>query len=263
MTKAHSPISWVNEPSTDTPINASNLNQMDNTIGVLDDRIITLDSNKATKTEVSTLISSITFDEDTGIFTFTRKNGSTFTIDTKLEKLAINFSYDETNERLVITLIDGTVQYVDISSLIRLQEFVDSDTIAFTVTSKSVTANIKANSITDEMLESGYLGQITTQAETATENATISISYAVGGTGSREGEDTDNAKYYSQVASNLISDANATLVEANKTLEEVNKKVVDTTFTVNVDTGNLEYESPNYNFTVDESTGNLNWEVAE
>lgn len=261
MTKAHSPISWVNEPQTDTPINATNLNKMDNTIGIIDDRVIILDSTKATKTEVSTLIASVSFNEDTGIFTFTKKNGSTFTIDTKLEKLAINFAYDQTNERLVITLDDGTKQYVDISALIRLQEFVDSDTIAFTVTSSTVTAKIKANSITDEMIESGYLGKVQSYSESAEENATLSISYAVGGTGSRDGEDTDNSKYYSEVASGLVNDAKATLAEANATLETLNKKVAETTFNVNWETGELEYTSPSYTFTINKKTGNLEYEL--
>ena len=66
MNKAHSAVGWVNEPATDSPLNATNLNKMDNTIGVLDDRIITLDTTKATKTEVSTLFSDVSFNEDTG-----------------------------------------------------------------------------------------------------------------------------------------------------------------------------------------------------
>lgn len=262
MVKAHSAISWVNEPNTDTPINATHLNKMDNAIGVIDDRVITLDSTKATKTEVSTLVSEIQWDETNSIITFVKKNGSTFSVDLALEKLAVNLGYDEENEQLVLYLSDGTKQYVDISALIRLQEFVDSDTIAWTVTSKTVTATIKNNSITDEMIESGYLGKVQSYSETAEDNATLSISYAVGGTGSRDGEDTDNSKYYSEVASGLVDEAKATLAEANKTLEEVNKKVTETTFHVNLETGNLEYESPNYDFTVDESNGNLNWEVA-
>lgn len=256
MVKAHSPISWVNEPSTDTPINASNLNKMDNTIGVLDDRIITLDSTRATKTEVSTLISSIAFNEDTGIFTFTRKNGSTFTIDTKLEKLAINFSYDETNERLVITLIDGTVQYVDISSLIRLQEFVDSDTIAFTVTSKSVTARIKDNSITDEMLESNFLGQIQLSVETAANSATSARTSAENASASAA-----TALGYAQRAETAEENSN-TILELNQGIrEEINEFVQGAMFTLNTETGELEYSSPKYIFNINTSTGNLEYEV--
>lgn len=215
MVKAHSSIGWKNDPSTDTPVNETNLNQMDNTIGVLDDRIIVLDSTKATKTEVSTLIANISFDENTGIFTFTKKNGSTFTVDTKLEKLAVNFAYDETNERLVITLSDGTVQYVDISSLIRLQEFVDSDTIAFTVTNNSVTARIKENSITDEMLESGYLGQIKLEVETVEEsaaNAKVS---------------EENAKVSELNAKASEENAKASEIEANNLAQEIKSKVSD------------------------------------
>lgn len=268
-TKAHSPINWENSPSIATPLNEDNLNKMDSTIGILDDRIVMLESTKATKTEISTLFKSVILDSVTGIITFTRYNGATVTIDTKLEKLAINFSYDATNEQLVITLDDGTKQYVDMSALVRLQEFVDSDTIAFTVTENKVTATIKNNSITDEMLESGYLGKLTAQADRAEkeadraeDNYLASKSYAVGGTGTRDDEDTDNSKYYSEVAEGLVEQANAAIEEANKTLEEVGKKVTDTVFRVNLETGKLEYDSPNYIFTVNHATGKLEWEVA-
>ena len=89
----------------------------------------------------------------------------------------------------------------------------------------------------------------------------LSQSYAVGGTGKRVGEDTDNSKYYSQVASNLYGEAKSALEEAEKTLSEVSKKVTATEFKVNFETGNLEYDSPNYEFLVNPVTGNLEWGV--
>ena len=132
----------------------------------------------------------------------------------------------------------------------------------FSVTNGKVTASIAKGSITADMLEPNYLANVELYASQALSSANMAESYAVGGTGNRDGEDTDNAKYYSQVASGLISEANETLNEAKSTLEEVGKKVTETTFHVNLETGKLEYDSPNYNFNVNNSTGKLEWEVA-
>ena len=45
--------------------------------------------------------------------------------------------------------------------------------------------------------------EIIGKAESAADSATKAQSYAVGGTGSREGEDSDNAKYYYQQAKDV------------------------------------------------------------
>lgn len=172
MQKAYSRIKWENEPSQETPLNDANLNRMDSAIDEVDNRIITLEITKANKTEISEFFTEITFDESTGVLTFTRKNGSTIKIDTKLEKLAVNFAYDADNERLVITLDDGSVQYVDMKALITQYEFTESDTILLSVDSSGkVSASIKLGSITGDMLEPNYLANVTVQAESAAASA--------------------------------------------------------------------------------------------
>lgn len=171
MQKAHSNINWENYPSEKTAVNKINLNKMDGAIDEIDNRVINLDTTKATKVEVSELFSGVSFDESTGIITFTRKNGSQITIDTKLEKLAINFAYDPVEEKLVITLDDGTKQYVDLSALITVYEFLDSDTIAFAVEGGKVKAIVKEGSIQGKHLQPDYLADITIQANIATQKA--------------------------------------------------------------------------------------------
>lgn len=179
MQKAYNRINWANYPSEETPLNEANLNKMDAAINELDDRVLTHEITKANQAEVSELFSGIAFDESTGIMTFTRKNGGTVKIDTKLEKLAVNFSYDAENERLVITLDDGSVQYVDMKALITQYEFVESDTIILSVDSSGkVSASIKLGSITGEMLEPNYLANVTVQAESATASASAAASSA-------------------------------------------------------------------------------------
>ena len=211
-------INWLNRPSTNTPLNATNLNAGDSAIDKLDDRIITLDTVKADMQVVNGMVSDISVNDANGVITITYKNGSTKTYDTNLEKIATNFTYDYSTQRLVLTLSDGSKQYVDMSALITQYEFKDSTTIAFSVDSTGkISASVKNGSITDAMLETGYLANITAQAtkaesmansattssNSAYDNAKLSQSYAIGGAGVRDGEDTDNAKYYCEHANAL------------------------------------------------------------
>lgn len=211
MNKAYKRINWENYPSDATPLNEANLNNLDSATDTIDDRVITLDTTKATKTEVATLVSDVTFEESTGIITITKKNGSRVTIDTQMEKIAVNFNYNPTTQQIILTLIDGTKQYIDLSALITQYEFLDTDTVAFTIgTDGKVSAIVKEGSIEEKHLEPNYLAKIKVEAakaETsradAAASATKAESYAVGGTGSREGEDSDNAKYYYQQAKDV------------------------------------------------------------
>ena len=211
MNKAYSRINWENYPSDATPVNKVNLNRLDSATDILDDRVITLDTTKATKTEVATLVMDVAFEESTGIITVTKKNGSKITIDTQMGKIAVNFDYDPVTEQIILALIDGTKQYIDLSALITQYEFLDTDTVAFTIgTDGKVSAIVKEGSIEEKHLEPNYLAKIKVEAakaETsradAAASATKAESYAVGGTGSREGEDSDNAKYYYQQAKDV------------------------------------------------------------
>lgn len=211
MNKAHTPIGWKNYPSDETPVNETNLGKMDGAIDTIDDRVIELDTTKATKTEVASLVADVTFEESTGIITITKKNGSKVTIDTQMGKIAVNFDYDPVTEQIILTLIDGTKQYIDLSALITQYEFLDTDTVAFTIgTDGKVSAIVKEGSIEEKHLEPNYLAKIKVEAakaETsradAAASATKAESYAVGGTGSREGEDTDNAAYYYRQAKSI------------------------------------------------------------
>lgn len=229
-------INWLNRPSTNTPLNATNLNAGDSAIDKLDDRIITLDTVKADMQVVNDMVADVSLNSNTGVIIVTYKNGSHVDYDTNLEKIAVNFSYDYVNQRLVLTLSDGSKQYVDMSALITQYEFEDSATIAFSINDKTgaISAFIKNGSITDAMLETGYLAKITEQSAKATnmansattssnsayDNAKLSQSYAIGGSGVRDGENTDNAKYYSEQASkSAIASANSASTASTKASE--------------------------------------------
>ena len=161
MQKTYQRINWENYPSENTPLNESNLNRMDAAIDELDDRVITLDTEKADQTIVNDLIASIAVDDQTGVITVTKENGSTVQIQTTLNKIAVNFGYDYNSQELLLTLNDGTVARINLSSLIQNNEFANTDTIALSVSSLGiVTANIIRGSITDDMLRTDYLADI-------------------------------------------------------------------------------------------------------
>lgn len=85
----------------------------------------------------------------------------------------------------------------------------------------------------------------------------IAKSYARGGTGVREGEDTDNSMYYSNVSQSSSIEANSAMEKSLEVLEEVRKHGVYTAFSFNFEKGELEYVSPMYKFDIDEETGEL------
>lgn len=211
MVKTYSRIDWENEPSTKTPVNETNLNKMDAALNEIDNRVVSLDTTKANVSEVNGLVASIEFNEDTGVFTVTKKDGSKATFDTKLEKIAVNFEYEPTTQKLIIYLDDGTTQEVDLSAFVTQYEFTDGEIITWSVVDGKVTANIKENSIPGNKLEPNYLANCITAkneaqaaAGSANTSKTLAESYAHGGTGTREGEDTDNAKYYMEQARDIV-----------------------------------------------------------
>ena len=172
MTKAFSLFLWENSPSVNTPLGESKLNLINRALDEVDSRIVNFDTTKANQSDLLTTLADVSYDESTGIFTFTKKNGAKTTVDTKLEKLAINFRYDKESQRLVITLDDGTIQYVDMKALITELEFMNSNTVLFSVSQDGkVSASIAKGSITADMLEPNYLANVQLYASQALTSA--------------------------------------------------------------------------------------------
>ena len=91
-------------------------------------------------------------------------------------------------------------------------------------------------------------------------NALLSESFAHGGTGIREGEDLDNAMYYKNMAGEVLVQSLVMNEECREILEEVVEKSLYTSFSVNFEDGYLTYHSQNYNFTINSETGELEFE---
>ena len=242
MQKIYSRINWENFPSEKTAVNESNLNKMDLAIDNLDDRVVAMDASKVDLTKANELVKEILWDESNGTLTVVKMNGSRAVIDTKLEKLAVNFTYNPQTQQLVITLDDGTVQNVDLSALITEYEFLDSDTIAFEITDGKVKAIVKNGSITEDKLQPNFLADIKVESSKAVNSAT-------------------NAKASETKAVASAIDAKDSADRVQGIESEINKKLSMAEFDVNED-GELIYtDNSAYNFVVD-NDGNLNWEVA-
>lgn len=161
----------------------------------------------------------VDFDEGTGTFVFTRKDGSEVTIETKISKIATNWEYDAETKSLILYLDDGTEQHVDLSALITQLDFIDSETITFTVsTDGKVTARIKKGSITGEYLDPDYLAGIVTNVATAKEymeaageSALDARRWAVGDPANYPGSELDNAKKYAEDAAKSAALAEQTV----------------------------------------------------
>lgn len=225
---------------------------------------------KFDKTDAQPLLKEVTFDAQTGVFTITRQNGTTFQINTLLEKVPVQFLLED--NKLILIAEDGTRQEADLSAFIDVYTFQDSVTVQFVQTmstNHTVTASVKDKSIGFEQLKDNVYqtisddraaaeaaaesalasktaaenaaAQATTKASEASQSAATALeskntavasaesasvseqsaerdalmaqSYAVGGTGLRPGEDTDNAKYYSQQAGEIVGGDFATKTE--------------------------------------------------
>jgi len=223
--KAHDPSKnthWINYPSIDSPIIDDELNRNEVSVDTIDDRVITLDTTKAEQSDLLLAFKDVSLNTSTGVITFTLFNNTTKTIDTLLEKIAINFDYDDDPtsahyQNLVITLEDGTVKYIDMSALITQYEFVNSSTIAWTIGNNgSVSASVPDGSITESKLQPNFLADCRAAKAGAESAEADAIAKALVSEGYANGEQNgvpvtsespyyhNNAKYWEQQAQSIV-----------------------------------------------------------
>lgn len=213
--KKYNRINWQNRPSTATALGATNLNKIDVFCNEVDNALIQIDAGKLDIATANSMLASVSFNQDTGTFTFKELDGTTYTYDLNLEKIPVSFTLSE-DGILTMTTEDGTQWTCNIADLIKDYVFDDSDTIAFEKEfveeddegkgSYHVTASVKAGSINETHLNPDYRSDIltyTTQAQTAANDSLTyskdSKRWAVGDS-EYEGSATDNAKYYKEQA---------------------------------------------------------------
>lgn len=130
-------INWKNKSdSLTTPLGATNLNKMDSAIKTIGDNLNTaydeLSEGKLDKVAAQGMLADVTFNEKTGLFTFTKLDGSVFKADINIEKIPVSFSMSEDGTITMITE-DGTEWSANIGDVITDYEFENGDTISFLV----------------------------------------------------------------------------------------------------------------------------------
>lgn len=239
LNKVYTRINWEDYPSENTDLDAYNLNQMDSAIDALDNRIISQDALKVDKSAINGNIADWTMDETTGVITITKYNGEKVIFDLNIEKIPVEFSMSD-DGIITMTTEDGTQFTADIGSMIPVLTFEDSATITVSVTgtgkNKTYSFSIKTGSVTDDMLQPNYLADIRVEsanasayAQSANAKSVLAESYAVGGTGTREGEDTDNAKYYMEQAKQQTGGIPTKVSELENDVGYITKKVSNLT----------------------------------
>ena len=274
MQKSYTRINWENYPSENTPLNETNLNRIDYATNEIDNRVIELDTSKANATELSSLIKNIGVDEQTGVITITYYNNTTSTIQTTLNKIAVNFRYDFNTQNLLLTLNDGTVASISLADLIQINEFDDTPTVDFTVTNGRVSAIVPLGSIGDEHLRTDYLADIRVAEANAAASETNSDARALDSeawaVGQRDGAnvpDTDptynnNSKYYSQVAQSLKTAMEGIRDNAEGLLETATNRLTGLNIMVNYSDGHMYYDlNSGIRLGIDYNTGQLQYEI--
>ena len=211
--KQYNRINWQNRPSTLTALGALNLNKMDVFLNTVDNTLIEMDSTKLNISTANSMIASVAYNSDTGIWIFKELDGTTYTFDQNIEKIPVSFSLSEDG---ILTMItdDGTQYTANIADLIKDYVFDDSDTIAFEKEfvstddegkgSYHVTASVKAGSINEQHLNPDYRADILSYRNDAQTAASDALGYSQDskrwavGDENYEGSETDNAKYYKE-----------------------------------------------------------------
>ena len=279
MNKVYSRIIWKNYPNTSTAINETNLNRMDKAIDDLDNRVIEQDSTKANQTTVNNMVKNWTMDETTGVITVEKQDGSKIMFDLNIEKIPVSFELSPSGI-LTMTTSDGTQFTANIGSMIPVLTFNESDQIAVSVSgsgvNKTYSFSIKDNSITEDKLQPNFLADIKVQsasaslsASNAETSATQAQSYAVGGTGTRDNENTDNAKYYKEQAQSVGNAVPTYLSQISAAGESQLSRIQDAlddatvNFQVDLSTGHLNYTGcSSFVFDVNETNGHLEWRLS-
>ena len=269
MQKAYNRINWENYPSEATALNETNLNRMDYGLNEVDNRVIGLDTTKLDVNSANGLVQAVTINNETGTITVTKMDGTTVSLETNLSKISTNWTYNRETQQIVLTQSDGSQVNIDLSYLIQQNEFTDTTTIAFSVVSGVVSANIKAHSITDEHLQTDYLADIRiamsnaqAAASSADANKTLSESWAIGGTQTRTGEDSNNSKYFSEQSQAYRNACEDFRDQAQDLVDTATARLTGLTMQVNFTDGCLYYDvATGLILSIDDTTGNLMWEI--
>lgn len=108
-------------------------------------------------------IKSVDYNIQTGIFTFTKQDGTIFEVDLAIEKVVTNFIYNKQKNALELTLADGTVQSIPMSDFASAYEGVENDQIQVSIQSgNKIQAILKDGSININHLNPQFASDVNT-----------------------------------------------------------------------------------------------------
>lgn len=259
----YSRVNWKNgTEELTTPLGKTNLNMMDYAIEQvtknLDESHTELNTLKFDKTDAMKVFSRAPkWDESTGVLHFAFYDGTEMDINFNVGKIPVTFSMSADG---IITMITADGETWTCNIFDALPTFADSDRIRCVKESDETGAvitkfDLVKGTITDEYLEPQYLAKLMEQVgkaessvfiarqyeEDSDFNAKLSQSYAIGGSYVRDGEDTDNSKYYSERSAEYMNAAKQSEEACSNIISDVGEKVKNIVFSLD-DNGNLNWE---------------------
>lgn len=206
------------------------------------DSVVSDINNRYTKNEVdasigsntNSLIANAEYNESTGVFTFTRKDGSSVVIDTVIEKVPASMALVNESDgsvSLVVTNQDGSTTKTNVTSLIEDTVINSSDTVNATYVTDAVkkvttyTLVIKPNSIGLSHIDSALTAKFeeTQSAKTAAVQAKDSaVAAKTAAVAAQKSAETyaSNANTYSTNASISADESAASALEAKGYAEQ-------------------------------------------
>ena len=201
---------------------------------------VTNTDGTSTQVDVTTLFNDYTFNNTDSIAFSTVKDGNEATITAEIRDASIGI------EKLSLTAVSQLEGYVSSASqsaqtaITKANEASESATSALNsannaatyASSSQTSANNAATSATSAQTSANNAAtsasSASSSAANATSQATLSQSWAVGNTGARDGENTNNAKYWAEQAqASAIIDGEMSDTSENPVQNKVIKQYVD------------------------------------
>ena len=203
--KAFSRVSWENEPSVATPLNQTNLNKGDSALDVIDDRVVAMDSRLTQLEGYEPTVIAYAQRAETGAetsesYAIGKKSG----VDVPSSDPAYH------NNSLWYSQLADTSATAAATSESNAESSATAASASATAASASKTA---AQGYANDAL--GYKNQASTSANNAASSATLSQSWAVGGTNTRQGENTNNSKWYAEQSADSAQSASDSATAAS------------------------------------------------
>lgn len=209
-------------------------NALDNVVSDINNRYTKNEVDASIGSNTNSLIANAEYNESTGVFTFTRKDGSSVVIDTVIEKVPASMALvnePDGSVSLVITNQDGSQTKTNVTSLIEDTVINSSDTINATSVTDAVkkvttyTLVIKPNSIGLSHMDSALTAKFeeTQSAKTAAVQAKDSaVAAKTAAVAAQKSAETyaSNANTYSTNASVSADESAASALEAKGYAEQ-------------------------------------------